>query len=386
MQAVPRVFEDNEEAVRISKGLFDTNKNLQAELQRNKVWPVFWHSLGGYRPLCKNKVEKVEDFRGLKMRAWGEFVLQLWSALGAAPVNVLPGEIYEALQRGTLDCAFWAYDLLYAGNRTFRRLRRGPDASGLTEFTATDSITDTALQEIAAHPNDFFGAWIRLMYLYPIYFNDELIDTIAGSSKIIPYLDLPLQHINDTVLKRMQRRVDRRGTTELIEKLRRKIPNVVLRTTFIVGFPGETDAQFEELKDFVRETRFERMGVFEYSLEPETPAVKLDGHLPDDVKQARWQELMQLQQDIAFDFGESLVGYELDVLIDAEVETDTEEIVWQGRTFADAPEIDGNVYVTGEGIRLGEFVPVEITGCDGYDLIGVYEEEAASEIENEIQK
>jgi ribosomal protein S12 methylthiotransferase len=228
--------------------------------------------------------------------------------------------------------------------------------------------------------------WIRLMYLYPIYFNDELIDTIAGSSKIIPYLDLPLQHINDTVLKRMQRRVDRRGTTDLIEKLRREIPNVVLRTTFIVGFPGETDAQFEELKNFVCETRFERMGVFEYSLEPETPAVKLDGHLPDDVKQSRLQELMQLQQDIAFDFGESLVGYELDVLIDAEVETDTGETVWQGRTFADAPEIDGNVYVTGEGIRIGEFVPVEITGCDGYDLIGVYEEETASEIENEIQK
>jgi TRAP-type C4-dicarboxylate transport system substrate-binding protein len=115
VQAVPRVFEGNEEAVRISKGLFDTNKNLQAELQRNKVWPVFWHSLAGYRPLCKNKVEKVEDFKGLKMRAWGEFVPQLWSALGGTPVNVLPGEIYEALQRGTLDCAFWAYDLLYAG-------------------------------------------------------------------------------------------------------------------------------------------------------------------------------------------------------------------------------------------------------------------------------
>ena len=136
----------------------------------------------------------------------------------------------------------------------------------------------------------------------------------------------------------------------------------------------------------MRETRFERMGVFTYSLEPETPAVKLDDHLPDDVKQARYEELMQLQQEIAFDFGESLVGFELDVLIDAEVETETEEHVWQGRTYADAPEIDGNVFVTGEGIRIGEFVPVEITGCDGYDLIGLYEEESASEVKNKIQR
>src|SRR5207244_623038 len=126
--------------------------------------------------------------------------------------------------------------------------------------------------------------WIRLMYLYPINFTDELIGQIAGSSKIIPYLDMPLQHINDAMLKRMQRRVNRRQTVELVEKLRERIPNVVLRTTFIVGFPGETDEQFQELYNFVDETRFERMGVFTYSLEPGTPAVKLEGHVPEEVK------------------------------------------------------------------------------------------------------
>ncbi|MCA9072562.1 MAG: radical SAM protein, partial [Planctomycetaceae bacterium] len=199
------------------------------------------------------------------------------------------------------------------------------------------------------------------------------IDTIAGSQKIIPYLDMPLQHINDQMLKRMQRRVNRAQTVELLGKLRERIPNLVMRTTFITGFPGETDAQFEELKDFVKEARFERMGVFTYSLEPGTPAVKLDGHLPDEVKEARREELMALQQDIAFEFGDSLVGYELDALLDEQLE----EGIWLGRTYADAPEIDGSIVVSGEGLEQGQFVPVEIVARDGYDWVGeaVTEEE-----------
>jgi len=208
--------------------------------------------------------------------------------------------------------------------------------------------------------------WIRLMYLYPIHFTDELIETIASSQRIIPYLDMPLQHINDRVLRRMQRRVDRKATEELLGKLRAAIPNLVLRTTFITGFPGETDAQFEELREFVQQARFERMGVFTYSLEPGTPAVKLDGHLPEDVKQARREELMAVQQQIAFEFGDSLVDYELDALIDVHVEGD----VWMGRTFADAPEIDGAIYVQGENLQPGNFIPVEITGRDEYDWLG----------------
>jgi len=208
--------------------------------------------------------------------------------------------------------------------------------------------------------------WIRLMYLYPINFSDELIDQIAGSSKIIPYLDMPLQHVSDGVLKRMQRRVNRKQTIELVNKLRERIPNVVLRTTFITGFPGETEAQFEELCDFVEETRFERMGVFTYSLEPGTPAVKLDGHLPEAVKEARRNRLMELQQSIAFEFGDSLVGYELDVLIDDRIDDET----WVGRSFADAPEIDGAVYVKGTDLTPGTFLPVQIEGRQDYDLVG----------------
>ena len=209
--------------------------------------------------------------------------------------------------------------------------------------------------------------WIRLMYLYPINFTDNLIETIAGSSKIVPYLDLPLQHISDAVLKRMQRRVNRSQTIELVEKLRSRIPNVVLRTTFIVGFPGETEAQFDELRQFVKATRFERLGVFTYSLEPGTPSVKLDGHLPEAVMTARRDELMALQQQIAFEYAQSLEGYELDVLIDS-AEPDGTHV---GRTFANVPEIDACVRVSGESAEVGEFVPVEIVGREGYDLLGV---------------
>lgn len=216
--------------------------------------------------------------------------------------------------------------------------------------------------------------WIRLLYLYPVHFTDELIDTIAASTKVIPYLDMPLQHINDQVLKRMQRRVNRAQTVELVGKLRERIPNLVMRTTFITGFPGETDEQFDELKDFVQETRFQRMGVFTYSYEPDTPATKLDGHLPEEVKEARRDELMSLQQEIAFEFSDSLVGYELDVLIDEEVEPG----LFAGRTFADAPEIDTSVFVSGENLKVGDLVPVVIEARQDYDLVGTLAEEEDS--------
>ncbi len=239
-----------------------------------------------------------------------------------------------------------------------------------TTYYGMDLYGEVRLVELLKELEKIEGLdWIRLMYLYPINFTDELIDTIAASTKIIPYLDMPLQHISDPVLKRMQRRVKSAQTIELVTKLRERIPNLVLRTTFVVGFPGETDAQFEELKQFVAETRFQRMGVFTYSLEPDTPAVKLDGHLPEEVKNARRDELMALQQEIAFEFGDSLVGYELDVLIDEQID----ETTWLGRTYADAPEIDGNVYVRGEGLEIGKFVPVVIEARQDYDLIGVYE-------------
>jgi len=235
-----------------------------------------------------------------------------------------------------------------------------------TTYYGLDLYGEVRLVELLRQLEQVEGLdWIRLMYLYPIHFTDELIDTIAGSSRIIPYLDMPLQHISSQVLKRMQRRVNREKTVELVEKLRERIANLVMRTTFVVGFPGETDQQFEELRQFVRDTHFERMGVFTFSREPGTAAERLDGHLPEDVKEARRDALMADQQDIAFAWGDAMVGYELDCLIDEEVE----DGVWAGRTYADAPEIDGTVFVEGEGLEPGQLVPVEIVGRQEYDLI-----------------
>jgi ribosomal protein S12 methylthiotransferase len=171
----------------------------------------------------------------------------------------------------------------------------------------------------------------------------------------------------------MQRRVDRGRTIELVEKLRSRIANLVLRTTFIVGFPGETDEQFEELREFVKEARFERMGVFTYSPEPGTPAMKLDGHLPEQVKQSRRDELMAVQQQIAFEFSDSLVGYELDCLIDEQCD----ENVWSGRIYADAPEIDATVFVQGVGLTVGSLAPVEIVGRRDYDCLAVADDNDA---------
>jgi ribosomal protein S12 methylthiotransferase len=237
-----------------------------------------------------------------------------------------------------------------------------------TTYYGMDLYGEVRLVELLEALEEVEGIdWLRLMYLYPINFTDRLIEKIATSQRILPYLDLPLQHINTQVLRRMQRRIDRDKTIELVEKLRRSIPNLVLRTTFIVGFPGETEAQFEELREFVAETRFERMGVFTYSPEPGTPAMKLDGHLPEEVKQARRDQLMAQQQEIAFQFGDSLIGYELDCLIDDQVDEST----WVGRLYADAPDIDSQVYVRGEGLAVGDLVPVEIVGREDYDLVAV---------------
>lgn len=237
-----------------------------------------------------------------------------------------------------------------------------------TTYYGKDLYGDVRLVELLHELDKVDGIdWIRLMYLYPVHFTDELIDRIVDSPKVLPYLDMPLQHISSPVLKRMQRRVNAEQTKELVGKLRERVPNLVMRTTFIAGFPGETDEQFRELYDFVEETRFERMGVFTYSKEPGTPAVKLDGHLPEDVKNARRDELMELQQKIAFEHAASLVGYELDVLLDDQLE----EGLYVGRSFADAPEIDSSVYVSGENLEVGTMVPVEIIRQEEYDLVGI---------------
>jgi ribosomal protein S12 methylthiotransferase len=212
--------------------------------------------------------------------------------------------------------------------------------------------------------------WIRLMYFYPMYIDDALIDTIAGSDKILKYIDMPLQHINGEMLRRMARRVTPEETRALVGKLRSRIDGLVLRTTFITGFPGETEAHVDELADFIAEYRFERLGVFPYSLEGDTPAARLPDHLPEDVKQARRDCLMEVQQQVAFDWTSNMVGNAIEVIIDRPY--DLARNVWLGRGHADAPDVDAVVLVTAQPrhvLKPGAIVPVEVVGHQDYDLI-----------------
>ncbi|HWB09874.1 MAG TPA: 30S ribosomal protein S12 methylthiotransferase RimO [Pirellulales bacterium] len=238
-----------------------------------------------------------------------------------------------------------------------------------TTYYGMDLYGRPRLAELLAELNRIEGLdWIRVMYLYPMYFTDELVDVLATSQKIIPYLDLPLQHINDTMLKRMQRRVNRAETEDLLARLRKAIPDLVLRTTFIVGFPGETEEQFEELVEFVRHQRFERLGVFTYSFEADTPSARLPDHIDEETKNSRRERLMAAQQEVAFAWNERQIGRQLDVLIDRPVPN--ERHAWIGRSYADAPDVDGVVYVTGKKLRPGQIARCEIVAAQEYDLIG----------------
>jgi ribosomal protein S12 methylthiotransferase len=239
-----------------------------------------------------------------------------------------------------------------------------------TTYYGMDLYGRPRLPELLRELNQIEGLdWIRLLYLYPMYFGDELIETLATSDKIVPYLDIPLQHINDTMLRRMQRRVTRAQTEELLGKLRSRIPNLVLRTTFITGFPGETDEQFSELLEFVGQQKFERVGVFTYSLESDTPAARLPDHLPEEVKASRREQLMQVQQEIAFAWNREQIGKRWDVLLDRRVPDEPD--AWVGRAYADAPDIDGAVFVTGRKLNAGQIVPCEIVATSDYDLVAV---------------
>jgi ribosomal protein S12 methylthiotransferase len=236
-----------------------------------------------------------------------------------------------------------------------------------TTYYGLDLYGRVRLAELLRELNEVEGLeWIRVLYAYPIHFTDELIETLADSPKIVPYLDMPLQHVNDRLLKRMQRRVSRAETEDLLKRLRQAIPDLTLRTTFIVGFPGETEAEFEELCDFVRDSRFERVGVFSYSLEPGTPAARLPDHLPEETKSERRNRLMEIQQELAFAWTQKQVGKELEVIVDGPDPEMPGQMLARGH--ADAPEIDCVVRVKGKGLRSGDLVRARVTGADGYDL------------------
>lgn len=257
------------------------------------------------------------------------------------------------------------------------------EAEGLAEKGVKELIL--VAQETTLYGKDLYGEkslhrllkelcrisgirWIRILYCYPEEIDDNLIQVMKEEPKICHYVDLPIQHANTDILKRMGRRTSKEQLEEIIGKLRREIPDIAIRTTLITGFPGETEEQHQELVDFVDEMEFDRLGVFTYSPEEDTPAAEMEGQIPEEVKEDRQAEIMELQQEIAFEQAEDMVGKEVLVMIEGKV---ADENAYVGRTYKDAPNVDGLIFVnTEEELMSGDFARVKVTGAAEYDLIG----------------
>ena len=255
------------------------------------------------------------------------------------------------------------------------------------EYMAEQGVKELILvaQETTVYGTDIYGKktlhillkklcqikgirWIRVLYCYPEEIYDELIQVMKEEKNICHYLDLPIQHASDKILKRMGRRTTRAQLTEIVEKLRREIPDIVLRTTLITGFPGETEEDHQELMEFVDEMEFDRLGAFTYSPEEGTPAEKMADQVPEELKEERRDQLMELQQEISLEKGNDRIGQELMVMIEGKV---SGESAYIARTYGDAPKVDGYLFVqTGELLMTGDFAKVRVTGALEYDLIG----------------
>ena len=217
--------------------------------------------------------------------------------------------------------------------------------------------------------------WIRVLYCYPEEIDEELIRVMREEPKVCHYLDLPIQHASDAILKRMGRRTSKADLTRIVTTLRRDIPDIVLRTTLITGFPGETEEDHRELLDFVEKMEFDRLGVFPYSQEEDTPAASMPNQVPQELKEERRDEIMELQQEISWEKGQQKIGQTLDVMIEGRV---SGENAYIGRTYGDAPDVDGYIFVqSGELLVTGNFVKVRVTGAQEYDLIGELADEYA---------
>jgi ribosomal protein S12 methylthiotransferase len=262
-----------------------------------------------------------------------------------AEIRGLVSEGVREINLISQDTTYYGMDLwpAKAGPRQPIDSTRGPTLAAL-------------LREIQKIEGEF---WVRLLYTHPAHWSDELIETLAQCDKVARYVDIPLQHIDDSMLNRMRRETSRRHIEHLIQKLRAGIPGVTLRTTFIVGFPGETEEEFSSLLDFIRCTRFERLGIFKYSQEDGSRAAKMPGQIPAKIKTARYRAAMSVQQQIADEIAREKVGRELKLLVDQP---------HIARSEGDAPDVDARV-VLSEAARVGEFIRRRISGSRGYDLL-----------------
>lgn len=243
-----------------------------------------------------------------------------------------------------------------------------------TTLYGTDLYGKKSLPELLRKLSEIRGLyWIRILYCYPEEITEELIDTISELPKVCHYLDIPIQHASDTILKRMGRRTNQQQLKDKIAMIRSKIPDMCLRTTLITGFPGETQEDHEQSMAFVDEMEFDRLGVFTYSAEEDTPAAGFPDQIEEEVKKDRQADIMELQQEIAFEKAEGMTGQDVLVMIEGKV---ADENAYVGRTYKDAPNVDGLVFVnTDRELMTGDFVPVHITGSYEYDLIGEIKDE-----------
>jgi ribosomal protein S12 methylthiotransferase len=323
-------------------------------------------------------------------------------ALGGKKTEIFPDKICLPLEGGRVQSTppYTAYLKIAEGCDNFCTYCAIPQIRGKYRSRKPDDIVKEAemlcksgvkelniiAQDTTYYGEDLFGEpylakllrrlckidglkWIRVLYCYPDRLTDELIDTIAEEEKIVKYIDIPLQHCNGEVLKRMNRHGNREILTDLINKIRAKIPDVIIRSTFIAGFPGETDEQFEELAEFAADMKFERLGCFAYSLEEGTPAAKMPDQIDEDIKQKRAEIIMEHQQNVMADYCESLIDTDVEVLVEG---FDKLAECFFGRSYADSPEVDGCVFFTCSGAKpkAGDFVKVRITDYMGCDPVG----------------
>lgn len=239
-----------------------------------------------------------------------------------------------------------------------------------------ERMVEALHEEKPSSPDENDIKWIRIMYAYPGYVTDRLIDVMAAHEQIVPYLDIPLQHADPGVLRQMRRPANLEWVYTTINKMRRKMAEIALRTTFIIGYPGETEKEFQAMLDFIEEIRFDKVGAFQFSFEPGTTSEELGDPVPSEVKQERWERLMALQQSISLEKNQALVGTSLDVLVEGQGDG-----LSMGRTYRDAPEIDGLTILEGE-YPSGQMIPVRITDAMAYDLHGIPESDWSSFVKN----
>lgn len=328
-----------------------------------------------------------EDYEGIVKEFGGDLKKEL---LGERELTTPKHFAYLKISEGCDNpCSFCAIPLMRGKHKSTPIELLLKEAEGLADKGVKELIIIG--QDTTDYGKDIYGKrnlaellnkisqikgieWIKLLYAYPSHFPQDLMDEIANNPKICKYIDIPLQHISDDVLKSMRRGITKKTTINLLNELKSKIPNLALRTTFILGYPNETKKDFEELKEFIKEIRFDKVGVFDYSVEESTPSFILGDKVSTKVKEQRKFELMELQEGISFEKNRELIGKTIKVIID-----DIEGEFFIGRTEKDAPEVDGEVLIKSENkmLKLGEFYDVEIFDCNDYDVFGKlsYQEE-----------